>query len=440
MLYTIQTDPFISSLLVYIFIMFVDLGITFFITHIGKNMQTIKPKNKTIISLISTFFGFFYITIIYINNTNILFDQFIDQMGITIGISMVINLVLKIYATKSAESQKLVDLKVLEKGKELLEIKNLKIYYPIYGGMIKRVIGNVKAVDDVSFNIISGETIGLVGESGCGKTTIANFILGLVPKEGGSIFYHGKPLTKKYSKYLRQKIQIVFQDPDASLNPRMKVVDLISEPLICLLGVTNKDKLRQKALELLEQVSLKREHLDRYPHEFSGGQKQRIIIARALACNPELIILDEPTSALDVSVQAQILNLLKDLQSTYSYGFLFITHNLAVVNHIADRVVVMYLGKFVEIGNKKQIFSNPAHPYTKALLSSHSEIDPYNDDLGFVLEGEVPSPVNPPSGCYFNPRCTSDARTSACENETPRRIEIEEDHYIWCIKPPKKDN
>ena len=196
MLYTIQTDPFISSLLVYIFIMFVDLGITFFITHIGKNMQTIKPKNKTIISLISTFSGFFYITIIYINNTNILFDQFIDQMGITIGISMVINLVLKIYATKSAESQKLVDLKVLEKGKELLEIKNLKIYYPIYGGMIKRVIGNVKAVDDVSFNIISGETIGLVGESGCGKTTIANFILGLVPKEGGSIFYHGKPLTK----------------------------------------------------------------------------------------------------------------------------------------------------------------------------------------------------------------------------------------------------
>jgi oligopeptide/dipeptide ABC transporter ATP-binding protein len=176
--------------------------------------------------------------------------------------------------------------------------------------------------------------------------------------------------------------------------------------------------------------------MDRYPHEFSGGQKQRIIIARALACNPELIVLDEPTSALDVSVQAQILNLLIDLQEQYGYGFLFITHNLSVVNHIADRVAVMYLGKFVEVGETDQIFLNPSHPYTQALLGSHTEIDPFDQDIKSVIDGEVPSPIAPPPGCYFNPRCTSDARTPECEFELPHKIKIEEGHYIWCVNPP----
>jgi len=257
-------------------------------------------------------------------------------------------------------------------------------------------------------------------------------ILGLVDKNVGMIYFHNKPIPETYTSYLRQKIQIVFQDPDASLNPRMKVVDIIAEPLRNLLGITKKPEIRSHVLKLMEEVSLKREHLDRYPHEFSGGQKQRIIIARALACNPELIILDEPTSALDVSVQAQILNLLKDLQAVYGYGYLFITHNLAVVNHIADRIEVMYLGRIVEEGNTDQIFKNPSHPYTKALLASRSEIDPFNQKISFVIQGEVPSPINPPSGCPFNPRCSSDARTKNCELNVPHKIKIDDDHYIWC--------
>jgi len=216
----------------------------------------------------------------------------------------------------------------------------------------------------------------------------------------------------------------------------MKIVNIIAEPLKNLLGITKKDEIRKYVLKLLEQVSLKREHMDRYPHEFSGGQKQRIIIARALASNPELIILDEPTSALDVSVQAQILNLLMDLQKTYGYGFLFITHNLSVANHIANRIAVMYLGKFVEVGQTDQIFNNPAHPYTQALLASRSEIDVKNREITFVIQGEVPSPIAPPPGCTFNPRCVSDARTKECEFDLPHRIKIEEDHYIWCVNPP----
>jgi oligopeptide/dipeptide ABC transporter ATP-binding protein len=216
----------------------------------------------------------------------------------------------------------------------------------------------------------------------------------------------------------------------------MKIVDIIAEPLKNLLGITKKETIRRRVLELLDEVSLKREHMDRFPHEFSGGQKQRIIIARALASNPELVILDEPTSALDVSVQAQILNLLKELQKAYRYGFLFITHNLAVVNHIADRVAVMYLGKFVEVGETEQIFSNPTHPYTQALLASRTELDPTNKEISFVIKGEVPSPIAPPPGCTFNPRCISDAKTKECMREAPHLIEVEEGHYIWCVNPP----
>ena len=263
----------------------------------------------------------------------------------------------------------------LEKGKNLLIVKDLKVFYPLIGGIFRRQIGVIKAVNGISFEIKTGETLGLVGESGCGKTTAALSILGLVKKTNGDIRFHDKSLPFPYSRFIRQKIQIVYQDPAASLNPRLKVFDIIAEPLKNLLRLKKKDELRKKVLEIMKEVALKREHMDRYPHEFSGGQKQRIVIARALATNPELIVLDEPTSALDVSVQAQILNLLKKLQKNYGYCYLFITHNLAVVNHIADRIAVMYLGQIVEIGDTDQIFSKPTHPYTQALLASRSEVD-----------------------------------------------------------------
>ncbi|NVM18735.1 MAG: ABC transporter ATP-binding protein [Candidatus Lokiarchaeota archaeon] len=326
----------------------------------------------------------------------------------------------------------------LERGKTLLNVKDLKVFYPLVGGIIRRQIGVIKAVNGISFEIKTGETLGLVGESGCGKTTAALSILGLVKKTNGDIRFHDKPLPFPYSSVIRQKIQIVYQDPDASLNPRMKVFEIIAEPLKNMLGINKKDELRKKVLELMEEVALKREHMDRYPHEFSGGQKQRIVIARALATNPELIILDEPTSALDVSVQAQMLNLLKKLQKNYGYGYLFITHNLAVVNHIADRIAVMYLGQIVEIGDSDQIFSKPTHPYTQALLASRSEVDMKNREIKFILHGEVPSPIAPPTGCTFHPRCSSDVRTKECEFDLPHKIEIEDGHYIWCVNPPKQ--
>ncbi|MHA1670887.1 MAG: ABC transporter ATP-binding protein [Promethearchaeota archaeon] len=324
-------------------------------------------------------------------------------------------------------------MKALEKDEALLDVEDLKVYYPLLKGTLRKQIGSVKAVDGVSFNIKAGETVGLVGESGCGKTTVALAILGLLKKNSGKILLKEEPLPEEYSLNIRKRIQMVFQDPDASLNPQMKVIDIIAEPLKNILGITNKIKLRKYVLKLLEEVSLKKEHLDRYPHEFSGGQKQRIIIARALACNPELIILDEPTSALDVSVQAQILNLLKDLQKTYNYGFLFITHDLSVVHHIADRIAVMYLGKIVEVGDKKQIFSNPTHPYTKALLASRSEVSVEDREISFVLSGEVPSPIAPPSGCSFHPRCYAKAFNELCTKEEPHKIKVEEGHYIWCV-------
>ncbi|MHA2288370.1 MAG: ABC transporter ATP-binding protein [Promethearchaeota archaeon] len=369
----------------------------------------------------------------------ITFFRFEPSLILALILSVVISLVLKTYYNKRIPLGEIRELTKLEQGKVLLEINNLKVYYPLVGGMLKRQIGAVKAVDGVDLVIKTGETLGLVGESGCGKSTLAKAVLGLVDIEAGDIRFNEIKISKsEYSSYLRQKIQIVFQDPDASLNPRLKIVDIISEPLKNLLGISKKTELRKHVLRLLEEVSLKREHLDRYPHEFSGGQKQRIIIARALACNPELIILDEPTSALDVSVQAQILNLLKDLQRTYGYGFLFITHNLAVVNHIADQIAVMYLGRIVEIGTKKQIFGKPTHPYTQALLKSRIKVDPRSKDIKFVIEGEVPSPIAPPPGCHFNPRCSSDARTKECEFEAPHKMEIEKNHYIWCVNPPKE--
>lgn len=346
--------------------------------------------------------------------------------------------------------------------KVILSVRNLKTYYPIYGGIFRRRIADVKAVDGVSFNMYEGETLGIVGESGCGKTTIGNTVLNLVKPTAGEIFYRDKKLviSKKlhkkqmkekekpeikltksqkkdakaieYSTETRKKIQMVFQDPDSSLNPRWKVVNIIGEPLRILEGMKKRSRIRSRVLELLQTVSMKAEHLDRFPHEFSGGQKQRIVIARALACNPDIMILDEPTSALDVSVQAQILNLLRDLQSQFNLSYMFITHDLSVVHHIADRIAVMYLGKFVERGPIEKVFYNPVHPYTKALLSARPTFDPTSRITRIILEGDVPSPINPPEGCAFNPRCYEKGKHIGCGKEDPVEIEISEDHYIMC--------
>jgi len=246
-------------------------------------------------------------------------------------------------------------------------------------------------------------------------------------------YFNTSRIKSGYNKDLRRKIQIVFQDPDSSLNPRWKTVNLIGEPLRILLGMRKRRKIRNRVLELLTTVSMKREHLDRYPHEFSGGQKQRIVIARALASNPEIVILDEPTSALDVSVQAQILNLLKDLQERFDFSYLFITHDLSVIQHIGDRIVVMYLGKFVETGSIDEVFYDPQHPYTKALLSARPTFDPTTRRTRIILEGDVPSPINPPIGCPFHPRCPEKDKHIGCGVVEPRKIHIEGDHYIYCL-------
>jgi oligopeptide/dipeptide ABC transporter ATP-binding protein len=429
----ITTVPPINVSILTDFLLFFTLAfvITFFIFNWDPRSQLIRVKVH--LYAISAFIS---AILIFIPLPESILGNFWILIITYSLLSVIISFATKYITFKIIRIEKFRQIINLKPSRNLLEVQDLKVHYPLLGGILKRRIGAVKAVDGVSFNVDIGETVGLVGESGCGKTTIAKAILGLVETTEGKVNFQDKPIPPRYSSYLRQKIQMIFQDPDASLNPRKKVIDIISDPLKNLLGITDKLELRKRVLALLEQVSLKREHLDRYPHEFSGGQKQRIVIARALACNPELIILDEPTSALDVSVQAQILNLLKDLQRDYGYGFLFITHNLAVVSHIADRVAVMYLGKFVEVGSVEQIFSNPAHPYTQALLASRTEIDPYNQEIKFVIKGEVPSPITPPSGCTFNPRCSSDARTKDCELKIPHKIQIEEGHYIWCNNPP----
>lgn len=332
----------------------------------------------------------------------------------------------------------------------IISVRNLKTYYPIVGGLFRRKIGDVKAVDGVSFDLLKRETLGLVGESGCGKTTIGNTILNLVKPTAGDIYYRGQKViqpkglfskmkkdkvkgkTIEFNSLLRRKIQMVFQDPDSSLNPRWKIVNIIGEPLKILMGMKKRSDIRRRVLELLETVSMKAEHLDRFPHEFSGGQKQRIVIARALACNPEVIILDEPTSALDVSVQAQILNLLRDLEERFDLSYLFITHDLSVVQHIADRVQVMYLGKFVEGGTIDEVFYNPTHPYTRALLSARPTFDPSSKKNRIILEGDVPSPVNPPSGCSFHPRCYERDKHMGCEIDNPVKVDLGGHHYMFC--------
>ncbi|MFN2363899.1 MAG: ABC transporter ATP-binding protein, partial [Halarsenatibacteraceae bacterium] len=293
-------------------------------------------------------------------------------------------------------------------NESLLEVKNLKKYFPVKSGVFRRTVGYVKAVDDISFKIKSGETLGLVGESGCGKSTTGRTILRLLEATEGEVIFDGKnihELNKKDMRSVRRQMQIIFQDPYASLNPRMTVADIIGEPMDIHNLAKNKQERNQKVEDLLERVGLMADHMKRYPHEFSGGQRQRIGVARALAVNPHLIICDEPVSALDVSIQAQVINLMQELQDEFDLTYLFIAHDLSVVKHISDRIAVMYLGKLVELADKKELFDNTLHPYTRSLLSAIPVADPTYEKERIILEGDVPSPMDPPSGCRFHPRC-----------------------------------
>lgn len=314
----------------------------------------------------------------------------------------------------------------------LLEVRNLKTYYPVRGGILRRVVAWVKAVDGVSFTVYEGETLGLVGESGCGKTTVGKSILRLIEPTAGEVFFDGKNVLQLRGaalQALRREMQIVFQDPYASLDPRLPVGESIMEGLR-IHGIGTPKERRERVEELLRRVGLEPYHAYRYPHEFSGGQRQRIGIARALAVQPRFIVLDEPVSALDVSIQAQILNLLMDLQEEYGLTYLFVAHNLAVVEHISHRVAVMYLGKLVELAPTEVLFNQPLHPYTYALLSAVPVPDPTKRKKRIILPGDVPSPLNPPSGCRFHPRCPF--AKPECATEEPALQEVEPGHFVAC--------
>jgi len=314
----------------------------------------------------------------------------------------------------------------------LLEVKHLKKHFPIKGGVFSKTIGYVYAVDDISFTLNRGETLGLVGESGCGKSTTGRTILRLIEPTAGDISFEGQSITtldKGDMRALRREMQIIFQDPYASLNPRMTVGSIIGEPLEIHKIAKGAEK-EERVASLLEKVGLRAEDMRKYPHEFSGGQRQRIGIARALALNPKLIVCDEPVSALDVSIQAQVINLLGDLQKELGLSYLFIAHNLNVVEHISDRVAVMYLGKIVELASDIDLYSNPQHPYTEALLSAVPIPDPTVKKMRIILEGDVPSPINPPSGCHFHTRCPY--KEKICEEVEPEFKDIGGGHWVAC--------
>jgi len=319
----------------------------------------------------------------------------------------------------------------------LLEVKNLHKYFPIRKGFFRKTVGNVRAVDDVSFFVNEGETLGLVGESGCGKTTTARCILRAMAPTSGEMLFRAKDgqtvdlakLNRRELHPLRSQMQMIFQDPYGSLNPRMNLFDIVGEPLL-VNGMTNRKEREQRVAELLRLVGMRPEYMQRFPHAFSGGQRQRIGIARALSVNPRLVVADEPISALDVSVQAQILNLMLDLQKRLNLTYLFVAHNLGVVKHICDRVAVMYVGKLVEMATTEELYRSPKHPYTAALLAAVPVPDPRVKTGNVELKGEVPSPAKPPSGCYFHPRC--EHAVDICRTQAPAFRETSPNHYVSC--------
>jgi len=313
----------------------------------------------------------------------------------------------------------------------ILKVKNLTKFFPIIGGVIRHKIGEVKAVNNVSFNLKKGDTIGIVGESGCGKTTVARLILRLIEPTGGEVIFQGQNIfsfSRGEMRKIRKKVQMVFQDPYSAFDPRFTVFESLSE--IFVIQKVKNVNIKEEVFRLLKIVGLKPEHSDYYPYELSGGQKQRIVIARAIALNPELIILDEPTSALDVSVQSQILNLLQDIQLKFNLTYLFISHNLSVVNYFCNKIMVMYLGKIVERASCEDLFQQPLHPYTKALISSIFVPDPDKRLTIVPLEGDVPSPINLPSGCVFHTRCKFTSKI--CCEEEPELVNATQSHYVAC--------
>lgn len=318
----------------------------------------------------------------------------------------------------------------------LLEVRNLKMYFPIVKGLFQRKVGFIKAVDDISFAVKRGETLGLVGESGCGKTTAGRCILRLYTPTSGQILFNGKDIStisERKLKSLRRHIGAVFQDPFGSLNPRQVAGGIVTDPLK-IHHLVEKSRMKDTVAEIFRQVGLDPSMMDRVPHEFSGGQRQRLAIARALVARPSLVVCDEPISALDVSVQAQIINLLEDLQDELGLTYLFIAHDLSVVQHLSDRVAVMYLGRLVEVAGSDELYDSPLHPYTKALLSAVPVPDPVADKKRhrIILKGEVPSPANPPSGCHFHPRC--DLATDVCHAERPPLRDVGGGHLVACLK------